>query len=85
MLHWFIIYDKINLILMYETMPKIEYFKTELKFTDALFLVFPGGRYSVHADYEETGYPENDEISKADFNKRYPLCFCIARQGGRCG
>lgn len=40
----------------YEFMPTIEYYQTERKLTDAVFVVFPGGGYSHLSKHEGEGY-----------------------------
>lgn len=45
-----------NLPSGYEIMPTIEYYKAEKKFSDAAFVIFPGGGYSHLAEQEGAGY-----------------------------
>ena len=40
----------------YDTMPTIEYYQSEKKITDAVFVVFPGGGYSHLSKHEGEGY-----------------------------
>lgn len=49
-----------------EIMPEIEYYKAELKFTDAVFVIFPGGGYSRLAQHEGAGYAKLFNVWGAD-------------------
>ena len=50
----------------YNTMPTIEYYKTERKKTDAVFIVFPGGGYTHLAEHEGVGYAKMFNVWGAD-------------------
>ena len=50
----------------YDVMPEIEYYKAELKFTDAVFVIFPGGGYATLADHEGATYAKLFNVWGAD-------------------
>lgn len=55
-----------NLPKGYNIMPTIDYYKAEVKFTDAVFIVFPGGGYTHFGEHEGAGFAKMFNVWGAD-------------------